>query len=95
MYDDVLRELETNLSLTYGSQITCYSDGYIDDVFSEMANSNIDIYVSDLFEWCKRNFEYIDKATQEFGDYVTSLDDNDILDDINSYCSELNKDMEL
>lgn len=148
MYEARINELETNLSFTYGTQITDYSDGYIGDVFSEIADSNVDIYVVDLFEWGKNNFESINEATEEFGnpkdiikqiqqgqylayerelyeyqddvllyygykyltdndiklneeqleefeDYITGLDNNDKLDDINTYCNEFNKDMEL
>lgn len=67
MYADRINELERLLSFTYGHQILDYSNGYICDVFSDIADSNIDIYVSDLFEWGKNNFEYINEATQEFG----------------------------
>ena len=67
MYEDKIKELETNLSFTHGNQIVNYNDGYIGDVFSEIADSNIDIYVVDLFEWGKNNFEYINEATEEFG----------------------------
>ena len=148
MYDSRIEELERNLSFTHGTQITDYSDGYICDVFTYIADSNIDIYVCDLFDWGKNNFEYINEATGEFGDphdiikqiqqgqflafeqelydnqedvllyygynylkdndiklseeqiedfedYVTGLDNNDRLDDINSYCNELDEDMEI
>ena len=37
MYDDILKDLETNLSFTYGNNITQYDSGYICDVFSEIA----------------------------------------------------------
>lgn len=67
MYAERINKLEKLLSFTHGHQITDYSDGYICDVFSEIADSNIDIYVSDLFEWGKSNFEYINEAIQEFG----------------------------
>lgn len=68
MYDDILKGLETNLSFTYGNNITQYDSGYICDVFSEIADSNVDIYTSDLFDWGKNNMYYIDEATKEFGD---------------------------
>lgn len=68
MYDDILKELESNLSFTYGDNITQYNSGYICDVFSEIADSNVDIYTSDLFDWGKNNMYYIDEATKEFGD---------------------------
>lgn len=68
MYDEILKELKTNLSFTYGDQITNYDSGYVGDVFSEIADSNVDIYTSDLFDWGKSNLYYIDEATKEFGD---------------------------
>ena len=67
MYKEILDELEHNLSFTYGTQINNYNSGYICDVFSEIADSNVDIYTSDLFEWAKSNLYYIDEATKEFG----------------------------
>lgn len=67
MYDDILKDLESNLSFTYGNNITQYDSGYICDVFSEIADSNVDIYTSDLFDWGKNNMYYIDEATKEFG----------------------------
>lgn len=68
MYEDYIKDLESNLSFTYGDNITDYDSGYICDVFSEIANSNVDIYTSDLFDWGKSNLWYIDEATKEFGD---------------------------
>lgn len=68
MYEDYIKGLESNLSFTYGDNITDYDSGYICDVFSEIANSNVDIYTSDLFDWGKSNLWYIDEATKEFGD---------------------------
>ena len=68
MYEDILKDLESNLSFTYGNNITQYDSGYICDVFSEIADSNVDIYTFDLFDWGKNNMYYIDEATKEFGD---------------------------
>lgn len=67
MYDEIIEKLETNLSFTHGTDITNYDSGYICDIFSEIADSNIDIYTYDLFEWGKNNFDSIDEATKEFG----------------------------
>lgn len=61
MYADRINELERLLSFTYGHQILDYSDGYICDVFSNIADSNIDIYVADLFEWGKSNLNILMK----------------------------------
>ena len=67
MYDDVINDLKLNLKVCYGLDITNYDSGYIGDVFSEIADSNVDMYTSDLFEWGKNNLWYIDEATKEFG----------------------------
>ena len=67
MYKDILDELKNNLSFTYGEQITDYDSGYIGDIFTEIADSNVDMYTSDLFEWGKSNLWYIDEATKELG----------------------------
>ena len=67
MYEDKIKELETNLSFTHGTDIKEYDNGYICDIFSEIADSHVDIYTYDLFEWGKNNFESIDEATKEFG----------------------------
>ena len=67
MYKDILEELKSNLSFTYGEQIIDYDSGYIGDVFTEIADSNVDMYTSDLFEWGKSNLWYIDEATKELG----------------------------
>lgn len=40
---------------------------YICDAISEQADSNIDIYYSDLFEWAKNHFDDIEEANKEFG----------------------------
>lgn len=67
MYDDILKELKINLSSSYGEQITSYRCGYICDVFSDIASSNIDIYYSNIFDWAKNNTWYIDESTKEYG----------------------------
>lgn len=40
---------------------------YICDAISEQADSEVDIYYSDLFEWAKHNFSYIEEANEELG----------------------------
>lgn len=67
MYKDILEELKNNLSFTYGEQITDYDSGYIGDIFTEIADSNVDMYTSDLFEWGKSNLWYIDESAKELG----------------------------
>lgn len=40
---------------------------YICDAISEQADSNVDIYYYDLFEWAKHNFAEIEEANEELG----------------------------
>lgn len=60
-------ELRKNLSNTYCDCICDYNDGYICDVITEIADNNVDIYYSDLFEWCKGNFGYVNDWIAECG----------------------------
>ena len=43
-----------------GSVCVCVAIRYI-------ADENVDIYYSDLFEWAKYNYDYINEANEEFG----------------------------
>lgn len=62
-----LRELMNVLSDCGDELVENYSHGYICDIISEIADSNVDIYYDDLFEWCKHNFDYVNDAIKEFG----------------------------
>lgn len=67
MYKREIESLKQELSFTYGEQILSYDSGYICDIFSEIANNNIDIYYSDIFDWAKNNTWYIDESMKEYG----------------------------
>lgn len=43
------------------------SDSYISDIITELSDSNVSIYTSDLLEWAIGNYSYIDDAISEFG----------------------------
>lgn len=60
-------EYKNNLNYTYCDNICDYSDGYICDVITEIADNNVDIYYYDLFEWAKNNFDAINEANDELG----------------------------
>lgn len=47
--------------------LTDYDNGYIYDVISEIADSQVDIYYSDLTEWASGHFEEIAETISEFG----------------------------
>ena len=81
-----LKDLQKELKISYyGDNITYYSSGYIQDLFSEIADQNVDIYTSDLLDWAKLNYEYIEQAVQEFGidsrnfDFVKLLQEGQFL----------------
>lgn len=60
-------ELKEELKGTYCDNICDYDNGYISDIINEIADSNIDIYTSDLFEWAKFNYDVIEDANNELG----------------------------
>ena len=52
----------------YGDRLENYDGSdYIGDSISEVADESVDIYYSDLFEWAKKNYDYINEANEEFG----------------------------
>ena len=52
----------------YGDKLEDYDGSiYVGDAISYVADENVDIYYSDLFEWAKENYEYINEANEEFG----------------------------
>ena len=53
---DIGEELATN-----------YDDGYLCDIITEVADSNIDIYDYNLLEWAKGHLYEIKEAAEEFG----------------------------
>ena len=63
-----IEDLKNDLFLgELGEQITQYDNGYISDIITEIADSNVDIYNNDLMEWAKGNTNYIEDAMREFG----------------------------
>ena len=67
---NILKELKNNnnyLSIDIDS-FTDYSDSnYICDIITEITDSNVDIYNSDLLEWLKENYSVVEEANAEFG----------------------------
>lgn len=56
-----------DLSVDFASDYDLQTSSYFCDLFCEYADSQVDIYNSDLFEWCKNNLEYVEEAVAEFG----------------------------
>lgn len=67
LINEKLKETKQNLQDTYCDCICNYSDGYICDIIMEIADNNVDIYNSDLLDWAKDNYSYIEDANCEFG----------------------------
>lgn len=64
-------DLKENIYLgDYGIEIADYQNGYIADIISEIADSNVDIYYSDLKSWAfdSDHFAYIEQANNEMTD---------------------------
>lgn len=62
--EDLKKELYTG---DLGEYFTEYDNGYVCDIITEIADNNVDIYYSNLFEWAKHNFDYINEANEEMG----------------------------
>ena len=50
---------------TMADYISDYRNGYICDIVSEIADSNVDIYTSDLWSWAASNYEWVDEAVSD------------------------------
>lgn len=63
-----IEELKKELNLgELGEYFTDYDSGYICDIITEIADNHINIYTSDLFDWAKNYFNYIEEANTELG----------------------------
>lgn len=69
------------------------SSNYICDAITEYADQKIDIYHSDLLEWAKYNWEYVNNAISEFGacdDIINQIQQGQYL----QYTEQLNEDIQ-
>lgn len=60
----VMNEISKDFAYDYDSND---NSSYIDDCFTEYADSQVDIYTSDLLEWANGNYSYIEDYVNEFG----------------------------
>jgi hypothetical protein len=65
--NEELKDINISKDSIYFVEQYLNSSSYICDAISEHADGNVDIYNSDLFEWAKYNFSYIEEANEEFG----------------------------
>lgn len=72
-----IEELKKDLFIgDLGENFRDYDNGYICDIITEIADNNVPIYYSDIWEQAKENQEYIEEALTEFG---TSTDSTDLM----------------
>lgn len=66
---EVIEELESKMNdISCECAFTYYDcNSYVCDAIAEYADSNVDIYYSDLWKWAADNYEYIELAIDEFG----------------------------
>lgn len=62
--EDLRKELYTG---DFGDCFCDYDNGYICDIIAEIADAHVDVYTSDLLDWARDNYEYIDEANEEIG----------------------------
>ena len=63
-----IEELRKELNLgELGEYFVDYDNGYICDIITEISDNHIDIYTSDLFDWAKNYFSYIEEVNTEIG----------------------------
>lgn len=62
-----LRAEMNDLSVDFVNDYEDNESDYISDCYADYADQNVDIYCSDLFEWAKKNYSYIEDYVKEFG----------------------------
>lgn len=63
-----IKDLKKDLFIgDFGYDFIDYSDGYICDIITEIADNNVDIYTQDLLDWVPDNYSYIEEANEELG----------------------------
>lgn len=56
-----------DLSVDFVDDYDYKDNGWINDDFTEYADSRVDIYTSNLLDWARGNFSYIEDYVKEFG----------------------------
>ena len=74
-------------------QILEFSDGYIDDVFGEIASNNVSIYTSDLLDYLSNNIDDISDNISYMGfsgDILSHISDVWYCNNIEELCGNIN-----
>lgn len=75
-----IEELKKDLYLgDYGEYFRDYNNGYICDIISEIADNQVPIYYSDIWEEAKENQEYIEEGLLQFGTPTDSRGQADLM----------------
>ena len=64
--EDLKRGLN-DISKDFASDYNINTSNFLCDMFTEYADSQVDLYNYDLVEWFKDNYEYVEQAVAEFG----------------------------
>ena len=65
--EELKRGLDNDLLDLFNSAIDYDESYYICDIITEASDYKVDIYTSDLLDFSKENYEYIEYALDEFG----------------------------
>lgn len=67
MLEELKNSLESEVLDLFDEAVGYNEDSYICDVITEVSDSNVNIYNSDLLKWSADNYSYIEDAISEFG----------------------------
>lgn len=63
-----IEDLKKDLYLgDFGKDFWDYDSGYICDIITQIADSNVDIYTTHLLNWLVENYSIVEEANQELG----------------------------
>ena len=75
-----IEELKKDLFIgDLGGNFRDYDNGYICDIITEIADNDVPIYCSDIWEQAKDNQEYIEEALSELGTPTDSQGNADLM----------------
>ena len=73
--EELKNEVSKNFE-SYEEYITEYynHENDIDEIIRDIADNNVDIYTSDLMDWVKDNYNYVEDYIKEFGMDLSNFD---------------------
>lgn len=64
--EEIKKEIN-DISIDFASDYDLNSSSYLCDLFTEYADSQVDIYYKDLIEWLFDGVDYVERYVEEFG----------------------------